>query len=80
MFLTHLFNLFSTSKWFVLFWVTLLLRFDNIASKSVFAIKMACAILTLKTSAANLLDSWVSICLSWLWLLTLFSIYVVLVL
>ena len=53
---------------------------DNLASKSVFAIKLACAILALKTSTANLLNSEVSIYLSWLWLLSLFSISVILVL
>ena len=57
-----------------------MLRLDNLASKSVFVIKLACANLALKTSAANLLNSWVSIYLSWLWLLSLFSISVTLVL
>ena len=41
-----------------------LLRFDNLASKSVFVIKLACANLTLKTSVVNLLNSGVSIYLS----------------
>ena len=41
---------------------------------------MACANLALKTSAANLLNSEVSIYLSWLWLLSLFPISVILVL
>ena len=41
-----------------------LLRFDNLESKSVFVIKFAGAILALKTSAANLLNSGVSIYLS----------------
>ena len=44
------------------------------ASKSAFVIKLACANLALKTSAANLLNSEVSIYLSWLWLLSLFSL------
>ena len=51
-----------------------MLRRDNLASKSVFVIKLACAILALKTSTTNLLNSEVSIYLSWLWLLSLFSI------
>ena len=41
-----------------------MLRFDNLASKSVFVIKLACANLALKTSAANLLNSEVLIYLS----------------
>ena len=57
-----------------------MLRLDSLASKSVFVIKLACANLALKTSAANLLNSEVSIYLSWLWLLSLFSISVTLVL
>ena len=56
------------------------MRLDNLASKSVFVIKLACADLALKTSVANLLNSEVSIYLSWLWLLSLFSISVTLVL
>ena len=68
------------SKCFVLFDVIYLLRLDNLESNSVFVIKFACAILALKTSAVNLLNSEVSIYLSWLWLLSLFSIYVTLVL
>ena len=59
----NLFNSFSTSKCFVLFSVIFLLRLHNLASKSVFVIKLACANLTLKT-AANLLNSEVSIYLS----------------
>ena len=50
------------------------------ASKSVFAIKLACAIFALKTSAADFLNSEGLIYLSWLWLLSLFSISVILVL
>ena len=60
----NLFNLFSTSKCFVLFVVIFLLRFDSLASKSVFVIKLACANLALKTSATNLLNSEVLIYLS----------------
>ena len=41
---------------------------------------MACANLALKTSAAKVLNSGVVIYLSWLWLLSLFSISVTLVL
>ena len=39
---------------FVLFAVIFLLRFDNLESKSVFVIRLACANLALKISAANL--------------------------
>ena len=60
-----------TSKFPVLVSVIFLLRLDNLASKSVFVIKLACANLALKTSAANLLNSEVSIYLSWL---SIFSI------
>ena len=60
-----------TSKFPVLVSVIFLLRLDNLASKSAFVIKLACANLALKTSAANLLNSEVSIYLSWL---SLFSI------
>ena len=41
--------------------VIFLLRFDNLESKSVLVIKFACAVLALKTSAANLLNSGLSI-------------------
>ena len=57
-----------------------LLRFDSLSSKSVFVTKFAWANLALKTFAANLLNSGGSIYLSWLWLLSLFSISVTLVL
>ena len=60
----NLFNSFSTSKCFDLFWVIFPLRLDNLASKSVFVIKLACANLALKASVANLLNSEVSIHLS----------------
>ena len=60
-----------TSKFPVLVSVIFLLRLDNLASKSAFVIKLACANLALKTSAANLLNSEVSLYLSWL---SLFSI------
>ena len=62
-----------------MFLVIFLLRLGNLVSKSVFVIKLACANLALKTSEANLLNSEVSIYLSWLWLLSLFSISVILV-
>ena len=52
------------SKCFVLFEVIFLLRLDNLESNSVFVIKFACVILALKRSAANLLNSAVSIYLS----------------
>ena len=45
------------SKCFDLFAIIFLLRFDNLQSNSVFVIKLACAILALKTSADNLLNS-----------------------
>ena len=70
----NLFNSFWTSKWSVLFLVIFLLRFDSLQSKSALAIKFTCDILSLKTSVANLLNSEVSIYLSWLWLLSLCSI------
>ena len=60
----NLFNSFSTSTWFVLFEVIFLLRLDSLASNSVLVINFACANLALKTSAANLLNSEVSIYLS----------------
>ena len=41
----------------VLFVVTLLLRLDSLASKSVFVTKFACNDLALKTSAAKVLNS-----------------------
>ena len=69
----NLFNSFSTITCFVLFEAIFLLRIDNLASKSVFAAKFACVNIALKTSV-------VSIYLSWLWLLSLFSISVTLVL
>ena len=60
----NLLNSLSTGKCFDLFAVIFLLRLDNFASNSVFVIKLACANLALKTSAANLLNSEVSIYLS----------------
>ena len=65
---------------YVLFSVIFLLRFNYLESKSVLVIKFACAILALKTSAAKVLNSGVVIYLSRLWLLSLFSISVNLVL
>ena len=61
-------------------WFIFLLRFDNLESNSVFVIKFACANLALKTSVAKVLNSGVVVYLSWLWLLSLFSISVTLVL
>ena len=60
----NLFNSYLTSKFSVLFSVTFLLRLDNLASKSVFVIKLACANLASKASAANLSNSAIVICLS----------------
>ena len=54
--------------------------FDNLASKSLFVIKLACANLALKTREAKVLNVEVSIYLSALWLLGFFSISVILVL
>ena len=68
-----------TSKWPVLFLVIFLLIFDNLESKSVLVFTFACAILSLKTSAASLLNSEVSIYLPWLWLISFFSISLTLV-
>ena len=73
------FNSLSASKCFVLFAVMVLLRLDNLASKSVFVMKLACASLALKSSASNLLNSEVSVYLSSLWLLSLFLISVIFV-
>ena len=64
----------------MLFLVTFLLRFNSLSSKSVFFTKFAWANLALKTLPANLLNSLVSLYLSWLWWLSLFSISVTLVL
>ena len=44
--------------------VIFLLRFDNLAPRSVLVVKFACVNLALKTSAANSLNSEVSIYLS----------------
>ena len=45
-----------------------------------FIIKFACATLTLKTSAAKVLNSGVVIYLSWLWSVSFFSVLVIFVL
>ena len=73
-------NSFSIDLFFVLFSAILLSRLDIALSKSVFATKFACAYVALKTSATKVLNSGVVIYLSWLWLLSLFSISVTLVL
>ena len=59
----------------VLLAAILLLRLDTVLSKFAFVKKFSCANLALKTSAAK-----VVIYLSWSWLLSLFSIFVILVL
>ena len=51
-----LFSSFLTSIWSDLVLVMFLLIPDNLASRSVFVIRLACAILALKASAANLLN------------------------
>ena len=53
------------SKFFVLFEVIFLLRFESLLSKYVFVIKSACANLAAKFSAVGLLNSEVVIYLSW---------------
>ena len=67
------------SMCFVLLLVTLLLRLDSLASKSVFATKFACDNFALKASAAKVLNSGVVTYLSQLWLFSLLSISVILV-
>ena len=58
-----------------------MLRLDNLESKSVFVIKLACVYdLELKTSAAKVLNTGVAIYLSWLWSVSFFSITVIFVL
>ena len=58
-----------------------MLKLDNLKSKSVFVVKLACVYdLELKTSAAKVLNSGVEINLSWLWSLSFFSITVIFVL
>ena len=76
----NLFNTFLTSKSFVLFGVPFLLRLDNLTSKSVFVMKLACASLVLKISATKVLNSGVIIYLSWLWSVRFFPISVIFVL
>ena len=55
-------------------------RLQTLPSISVFVTKFACANLASKTSAENLLNSGVVIYLSWLWLVSFFSIAVIFVL
>ena len=69
----NFFNSFSTSKLFDLFSITFLLRLDNLASKPVFVIKLACANPVLKTSAAKVLNSEAATHLSWLSSVSFFS-------
>ena len=70
---------FSTSKCAVLFAVIFLLKLDNLSSKSVFATKLACANLALKTLAAVVLNSGLVIYFLWLWSVSFFSISVIFV-
>ena len=56
-----------------MFAVTFLLRLNNLASKSVFVIKLTCSSLALKTSEAKVLNSGVVMYLSWLWPVRFFS-------
>ena len=56
-----------------------LLILENVGSKSVFVIRLACDNLALKILVAKVSNSEVIIYLSWLWLLRLFSISVTLV-
>ena len=60
----NFFNSFSIDPFFVLFSAILVLSLDTALSKFAFATKFACANLALKASAANLLNSQVSIFLS----------------
>ena len=60
-----------------MFELIFLLRLISLSSKSVFVIKIACANLAAKLSAVNLLNSGVVIYLSWLWLVTFFSILLI---
>ena len=71
------FSSFSTITWIVLFELIFLLRLISLSSKSVFVIKFACANLAAKLSTVNLLNSGVVIYLSWLWLVTFFSILLI---
>ena len=75
-----MFLVFLNFNVFVLFVAILLWRLDTVLSKFVFATKFACVNLALKTCAAKVLNSGVVTYLSWLWLLSLFSISVILVL
>ena len=56
-----------------------LLILENVVSKSVFVIRLACDNLALEILVAKVSNSEVIIYLSWLWLLRLFSISVTLV-
>ena len=60
-----------------MFELIFLLRLISLSSKSVFVIKFACANLAAKLSTVNLLNSGVVIYLSWLWLVTFFSILLI---
>ena len=71
------FGLFTTSKFGLFIYLS---RLDTVLSKIVFANKFPCANLALKTSATKVLKSGLVIYLSWLWLLSLFSVSEVLVL
>ena len=70
----------SLRKCLVLFAVIFLWRLDSLALKSVFVIKFACTILALNKLVAKVLNFEVSVYLSWLWSVSLFSISVILVL
>ena len=58
------FSSFSTSKYFILFESIFLLRLTNLASKSVFFTRFACANLAVKLFAVRLLNSEVVMYLS----------------
>ena len=72
-------NWFLTSKCFVLFELTFLLRLVSLVSKSVFAIRFTCTDLAAKISAVNVLNYGVVIYLSWLWSVRIFSILLIFV-
>ena len=73
------FNSYATSKCFELFEVIFLLRFDNLASKSDFVSKFACANVALKTSADKVLNAEVAIYLLRLWSVSFFLVSVIFV-
>ena len=70
---------FLLSKYFVLFELIFLLRLNNLLSKSVFVIRFACASLSTKICAVNVLNSGIALYLSWWWSVNFFSISLIFV-